>query len=180
MARKKQGTEAVLDNPETDQQSMSPETATLEATEAPKIVKIRGEKMTGQALLDFLKANEGMPVEDLAYNAGYYTKTVNSETGETKTTPHKSEFFKALTEASTGVPLTSAKRSYSSRKPRNPVITVAKSGNCVVGGRHGSVAGFEPGSKVLVTAEAGRIILTPYEGSAADAEVETEEDDLDL
>lgn len=177
MARKKQGAEAVLDSPETDEQ-MSTETATLEATETPKIVKIRGEKMTGQALLTFLKENEGMPVEDLAYNAGYYTKTVNSETGETKTTPHKSEFFKALTEASTGVPLTSAKRAYSSRKNRAPVITVAKSGNCVVGGRHSAVAGFEPGSKVLVTAEPGKIVLTVHEGE--DVADEAGDDDLDL
>lgn len=179
MARKKQGAKAVLDNPETD--SMPTETAIqTETNEGAKIVRVRGEKKVGQELLDFVKANEGMPVEDLAFNAGYYTKTTNVETGETNTTPHKTEFFKAVTEASTGIPFTSVKRAYSSRKGRAPVITVGKLGNCVVGARHSSVAGFEPGSKVFVTSEAGKIVLTPYEGGAGD-EVDAEgEDDLDL
>jgi len=179
MARKKQGAEAVLDNPETD--SMPTEAAPqTEINEGAKIVRVRGEKKVGQELLDFVKANEGMPVEDLAFNAGYYTKTTNVETGETNTTPHKTEFFKAVTEASTGIPFTSVKRAYSSRKGRAPVITVGKLGNCVVGARHSSVAGFEPGSKVHVTSEAGKIVLTPYEGGAGD-EIDAEgEDDLDL
>lgn len=179
MARKKQGAEAVLDSPETDQMSTEATIEATETTETAKTVKVRGEKKVGQELLDFVKANEGMPVEDLAFNAGYYTKTTNVETGETNTTPHKQEFFKAVTEASTGIAFTPAKRAYSSRKGRAPVITVGKLGNCVVGMRHSSIAGFEPGSKVQVTSEAGRIILTPYEGSDA-PEVSSEEDDLDL
>lgn len=176
MARKKQAAEAVLDNPETD--SMTTETATApETTDSAKVVRVRGEKKVGQELLDFVKANEGMPVEDLAFNAGYYTKTTNVETGETNTTPHKTEFFKAVTEASTGIPFVSTKRTYSTRKGRAPVITVGRLGNCVVGARHSTVAGFEPGSKVQVTSEAGRIILTPYEGAAGDAEGD---EDLDI
>ena len=122
-----------------------------------------------------------MPVEDLAFNAGYYTKTTNPETGETNTTPHKTEFFKAVTEASTGIPFVSTKRTYSTRKGRAPVITVGRLGNCVVGARHSTVAGFEPGSKVHVTSEAGKIVLTPYEGGPIEDEAEEAEgDDLDL
>jgi hypothetical protein len=182
MARKKQATEAVLDHPETDSMSTETLTTIAEAAENAKVVRVRGEKKVGQELLDFVKANEGMPVEDLAFNAGYYTKTTNVETGETNTTPHKTEFFKAVTEASTGIPFVSTKRTYSTRKGRAPVITVGKLGNCVVGARHSSVAGFGPGSKVQVASEAGKIILTPYEGGLADAEVEGEgaDEDLDL
>ena len=181
MARKKQGAETVLDPIETDQmptEVAAPEIEN-EVSEGAKTVRVRGEKKVGQELLDFVKENEGMPVEELAFNAGYYTKTTNVETGETTTTPHKTEFFKAVTEASTGVAFTSAKRAYSSRRGRAPVITVGKTGNCVVGARHGAVAGFGPGSKVQVTSEAGKIVLTPYEGADAPEEASSE-DDLDL
>lgn len=176
MARKNQADVAVLNSPETNE--MPTETATAKEVNSAKLVRVRGEKKTGQELLDFVKANEGMPVEDLAFNAGYYTKATNAETGETTTTPHKSEFFKAVTEASTGIGFTSTKRTYSTRKGRAPVITVGKLGNCVVGARHSSVAGFEPGSKVSVSSEAGRIVLTPYEGSepAENADAEDEDD----
>lgn len=180
MARKKQGAETVLDPIENDQMPTEVAAPELdnEVSEGAKTVRVRGEKKVGQELLDFVKENEGMPVEELAFNAGYYTKTTNVETGETTTTPHKTEFFKAVTEASTGIPFVSAKRAYSSRKGRAPVITVGKLGNCVVGARHSSVAGFEPGSKVQVASEAGKIVLTPYEGG--DADVASDEDDLDL
>lgn len=182
MARKKQGAENASEPLETDQmttEAATAETQAAEMNEGKTVVRVRGEKIVGQELLDFVKANEGMPVEDLAFNAGYYTKTTNVETGETTTTPHKTELFKAITEASTGVTFTSAKRAYSSRKGRAPVITVGKLGNCVVGARHSSVAGFAPGSKVQISSEEGKIVLTPYEGSDA-PEIAEEEDDLDI
>jgi hypothetical protein len=180
MARKKQGADtAVLDPIENNQMPTEVLAPEVEAEASAKTVRVRGEKKVGQELLDFVKENEGMPVEELAFNAGYYTKTTDVETGETTTTPHKTEFFKAVTEASTGIAFPATKRAYSSRKGRAPVITVGKLGNCVVGARHSSVAGFDPGSKVQVTSEAGKIVLTPYEGTDA-PEAASEEDDLDL
>lgn len=179
MARKKQAAETVLDPiAPSDNTEMPTETVTAPEVDSAKVVRIRGEKKVGQELLDFVKANEGMPVEDLAFNAGYYTKTTNVETGETNTTPHKTEFFKAVTEASTGIGFTSTKRTYSTRKGRAPIITVGKLGNCVVGARHSAVAGFEAGSKVLVTSEAGKITLTAYEG--AEPAEDEQGDDLDI
>jgi len=82
-----------------------------------------------------------------------------------------------MTEASTGYVPPSNRRSYTVRRGRQPVITVGKTGNCVVGNRHSSIAGFGPGSKVQVTAEEGKIVLTAFEG---DADAADEGDDLDL
>lgn len=186
MARKKQGAEAVLDPVETSLNEMSTETVEATAPEAAEAaeskstkVRVAGERMTGQALLDYAQANQGMTAEELAYGAGYYTKETDTETGETKTRLHQKEFFRSLTEASTGLTLPTAKRAYTGRRSRAPIITVGKTGNCVVGSRHSTVAGFAPESKVLVTAEEGRIILTPYEGEEEVAE-QNSDDDLGL
>jgi len=182
MARKKQDAEAVLDPIELDDTKMPteaavPETETSEANKSTK-VKVSGERKAGQELLDYVQANQSLPPEDLAFGAGYYTKETDSETGETSTRLHKNEFFKAVTEASTGIAFVPAKRAYTARRGRAPIITVGKTGNCVVGSRHATIAGFEPGSKVSVTAEEGKIILTPCADEAASAD--DSGDDLDL
>lgn len=181
MARKKQDSDtAVLDPIETDSEmsveAVAPET-TAEAAKSAK-VKVGGERKVGQELLDYVQANQGVAGDELAFGAGYYTKITDAETGETQTRIHKNEFFKAVTEASTGIVIPSARRAYSSRKGRAPIVTVGKTGNCVVGARHSAIAGFAPGSKVQVSAEEGKIILTPC--TDAEAVAETEEDDLDL
>lgn len=182
MARKKQDAETVLDPTQLDSE-MTTETATVETaaeeTAKPAKIKTVGEKKTGQALLDYAQANQGANGDDLAFGAGYYTEITDPETGETQTRIHRNEFFKKLAEASAGIKIPDARRSYASRRNRAPVIKVGKGGNCVVGSRHSAIAGFEPGSRVQVTAEAGRIILTPFEGSAEDADVEGD-DEMDL
>lgn len=160
--------------------------AELETTEAtaipaaePKTVKVKGERLGGDELLAFVKENKDEPIDDVVFRAGFYTRSTDTETGETKTTLHKPQFFQALTVASTGVEFAPPKRSYTTRKGRKPVVTVVKNGNIVVGGRHGTVAGFEPGSKVRVESEYGKIVLTAWQdedGSAGDAE----EEDMDL
>jgi len=177
MARKKQDSDtAVLDPIEIDSE-MSVEAVAPEAVKSTK-VKVGGERKAGQELLDYVQANQGVAGDELAFGAGYYTKITDAETGETQTRIHKNEFFKALTEASTGIVIPSARRAYSSRKGRAPIVTVGKTGNCVVGARHSAIAGFAPGSKVQVTAEEGKIVLTPMSDTEA-AEAEGD-DDLDL
>lgn len=178
MARKKQDSDtAVLDPIETDSEmsvaAVAPETA--EAIKSNK-VKVGGERKAGQELLDYVQANQGVAGDELAFGAGYYTKITDAETGETQTRIHKNEFFKAVTEASTGIVIPSARRAYSSRKGRAPIVTVGKTGNCVVGARHSAIAGFAPGSKVQVSAEEGKIVLT----SLGDVDAAEGDDDLDL
>jgi hypothetical protein len=180
MARKKQGAETALDPIETNEvpsQVMSTETATAEASKAAK-TRVSGERKVGKDLLQYVQENQGLPGEELALGAGYFTNLTDNETGELSTRIHKNEFFKAVTEASTGIVIPAAKRAYTSRRGRAPIITVGKTGNCVVGARHSAVAGFEPGSKVQVTAEQGRIILEV--GDASEVEAAAEEEDLDL
>jgi len=184
MPRKKQDAQAVLEPSDLQTLEMSTETATpeVETAEAAKPAKVRvsGERKVGQELLDFAQANQGMAPEELAFGAGYYTKETNTETGETSTRLHKEAFFRALTEASTGIAFAPTKRAYTSRRGRAPVVTLGKTGNCVVGARHTSIAGFEPGGKVHVAAEEGKIILTPYQGEEGDAADSSSDDDLDL
>jgi hypothetical protein len=182
MARKKQDAQAVLDHTELDATQMPTEAAVLEtetseATKSNK-VKVSGERKVGQELLDFVQANQSLPPEDLAFGAGYYTKETDSETGETSTRLHKNEFFKAVTEASTGIAFVPTKRAFTARRGRAPIITVGKTGNCVVGARHATIAGFAPGSKVTVTAEEGKIVLTPCGDS--DSADEGADEDLDI
>ncbi len=155
------------------------ETAAEENAAKPAKIKTVGEKKIGQALLDYTQANQGATGADLAYGAGYYTDITDPETGETQTRIHQNEFFKRLAEASAGIEIPDTRRSYSSRPNRAPVIKVGKLGTCVVGSRHSGVAGFKAGSRVQVTAENGKITLTPFEGAIDDAGTE-EEDETDF
>lgn len=184
MARKKQDAENVPDSTQPDSamttEATTVETAAEEKAAKPAKIKEVGEKKTGQALLDFVQANQGASGEDLALGAGYFTKITDPETGETQTRIHKNEFFKCLTEASAGIVIPATRRSYSGPRNRAPVIKIGKGGNCVVGSRHTAVAGFEPSSRVQVTAEAGRIILVPFEGSPDEAEVDSTDEDMEL
>lgn len=165
---------AVLDSETTTEMS----TEAPEATD-PKLIVEKGEKLTGQALLDYAKENKGGHIDDVIFGAGYFTKKTDPETEETKVTLHKPQFWAAISAASNpDLEFAPAKRAYSARAGRKPVVTVVKNGNIVVGSRHSTVAGFEPGSQVHVQSEAGRIILTPYSGD--EGGVEAGDDDLDL
>lgn len=182
MARKKQDSETVLESTQLDPEMTSEVNANETATEekSSKKTRVTGDRKTGQELLDYAQANQGATGEELAFGAGYYTTTSDTETGETQTRVHKNEFFKSLTEASSGIVIPAARRAYTSRRNRAPIVTIGKNGNCVIGSRHSAVAGFAPGSRVQVTAEEGRIIVTPLdEASAAAADTEAD-DDMDL
>lgn len=184
MARKKQGAETAPDSTETNNevpsQIMSTETAAVDTSKAASKTRVTGERKVGQDLLQYVQENQGIPGEELALGAGYFTNLTDNETGEVSTRIHKNEFFKAVTEASTGIVIPAAKRAYTSRRGRAPIITVSKTtGNCVVGARHTAIAGFEPGSKVQVTAEQGRIILEAGDSPEVETAA-TEDEDLDL
>lgn len=181
MPRRKPTTEETDLDPTTDSAEMSTEVLeapeTLETEAAAKPIKEKGERLSGDELLAYVRENKGNPIDEVIFGAGFYTKTTDPETGESKTTLHKPQFYEAIAVAN-GFELAPAKRAFTARKGRKPIVTVVKNGNIVVGGRHGSVAGFAPGSKVKVEAEFGRIVLTPMaDDEAGEAEGD---DDLDL
>lgn len=178
MPRRKQAEATAVLDPETNTE-MSTELLDAPETEAKtNLVVVKGERKTGQELLDFAKANKEQPLDDVIYNAGYYTKKTNPETEEVKVTLHKPQFWAAVSAASNpDLAFAPPKRAFSARAGRKPVVTVVKNGNIVVGSRHSTVAGFEPGAQVHVQSEAGRIILTPYTEAEEAAEGD---DDLDL
>lgn len=163
--------------------------ATIETTEAKKKAKTRevGTRLTGEELLAYTDTNApaGKTAEELALGAGYFTKLTDTETGATNTKIHAAEYYKAVAEASRGITIAPSKRTYSPRRNRAQVITVGGTGNCVVGARYTAVAGFEPGSKVSVVVEDGRVILSASTEAAeapADATeaAEGDSDDMDL
>jgi hypothetical protein len=161
---------------ETNEMPAEPLQATAATEESvAKPIKEKGERLTGDALMDLIRANKDQPVDEVIYKAGYYTRTTFPETGESKVTLHKIQFHEAMAYASNpGLTLAPAKRTYAARQGRKPVITVVSNGNAVVGSRHTLVAGFAPGSKVKIEAEEGRIVLTPW------IEADIESDDMDL
>ena len=183
MARKKQAANATIDPNDSNTPDMpeTVETATPESAETRKPKKIKGERKTGEELLKFVQANQELSPEELAFGAGYYTQEVDPETNEPVGEPRlqKNEFFKTMTEASSGITFAPPKRAYSSRRSRAPEATIGKIGNCVVGARHTAIAGFEPGTKVRIEAEQGKITLIPCAESNGAAE-ESSGDDLDI
>ena len=82
------------------------------------------------------------------------------------------------TNRANGIELAPATRTYAPRKNRAPVVKLGKNGNIVVGGRHSAVAGFEPGSKVKVESEPGRIIIVAL--ADEDSDVDDTDDSMDL
>jgi hypothetical protein len=178
--RKQTEATAILEPESVTESTTEMSTETIEApADKAKLIAVKGERKTGQELLDFAKANKDQPLDDVIYNAGYYTKKTNPETEEVKVTLHKPQFWAAISAASNpDLGFAPTKRAYSARAGRKPVVTVVKNGNIVVGSRHSTIAGFEPGAQVHVQSEAGRIILTPYMDEAGAAE--EAEDDLDL
>ncbi len=184
MPRRKQAEATAILEPESATE-MSTETVeaaeTVEASaeaQKPKLIVVKGERKVGQELLDFAKANKAQPLDDVIYNAGYYTKKTDPVTEEVKVTLHKPQFWAAISAASNPeLEFAPTKRAYSARAGRKPVVTVVKNGNIVVGVRHSTIAGFEPGAQVHVQSKAGRIVLTPYAG---EADATDSGDDLDL
>lgn len=160
------------------------EAAPEAAKKKPAKTREVGTRLTGEALLTYTDTNapKGSPAEELALGAGYYTKLTDTETGEETTKVQTAEYYKAVAEASRGIVIAPSKRTYAPRRNRAQLITVGGTGNCVVGIRYTGVAGFEPGSKVSVTIEEGRIILSASEATegAEGAAEGTADADLDL
>lgn len=164
-------TEAVPQTPSTTTPSVSPVTQTTEIT-----------RLEGAALLDLQKQMIGEPMNKVAHQAGYFTVKVNEETGEERIQYQHKQLMAALLQAQ-GITMAPPTRPYSSRSNRAPVVTVGGNGNIVVGNRYSSVAGFDPGAKIQVTATTGKIVLTvaAVEPAQAETEIEAgaEEDSLD-
>lgn len=183
MPRKK-GASATVEPETIETPEMTEAVETAAAAEA-KTSRQKGTPLQGEEFKQYLANNKGKPVDEVAYNAGFYTIVTDLETGETKTTIHKNEFYSAMIAALTGIAFEAPKRAYTARKNRAPVISVTTIGNIVVGSRHSDVAGFASGDKILVTASEGQIVLTLHakaEPKAAeeveiDEEMEVEEED---
>jgi hypothetical protein len=178
MPRQKQTEAIAVLDPETTNDMSTELIEAPETTDEAKasVVVVKGERKTGQELLDFAKANKDQPLDDVIYNAGYYTKKTNVETEEVRVTLHKPQFWASVSAASNPeLAFAPPKRAFSTRAGRKPVVTVVKNGNVVVGNRHSTIAGFEPGAQVHVQSEPGRIILTAYTEEAVQGD-----DDMDL
>lgn len=175
---RKTGATATVEPETTEAPEMTEALETAATTEA-KTNRQKGTPLEGEEFKQYLANNKGKPVDEVAYGAGFYTVVTDSETGETKTTIHKNEFYSAMTAALTGIAFEAPKRAYTARKNRAPVVSVTTIGNIVVGSRHSDVAGFASGDKILVTASEGQIVLTLHAKAEPKAAEEVEIDEIE-
>ena len=173
---RKTGATAIVEPETTEALEMTEAVKTAASTES-KTSRLKGSPLQGEEFKQYLADNKGKPVDEVAYGAGFYTVVADLETGETKTTIHKNEFYSAMTAALTGIAFEAPKRAYTTRKNRAPIISVTTVGNIVVGSRHSDVAGFASGDKILVTATEGQIVLTLHAKAEPDAAEEVEIDE---
>jgi hypothetical protein len=117
--------------------------------------------LKGQALLDYLAANEGQARDTLIEGAGY-TILRNG-----KTSLQRTKFFEALAEAN-GHTIVSPLRSSTASNGKVPTyrLKVGPTGLVPVGGAYTSLCNMEPGTFVKVIIEDGVIVLEPEESSA--------------
>lgn len=134
-------------------------------------------KLRGQDLLDYVKANQGVPEKELAAGAGYYTDLPDGGQ-QVNTKPFYQELSLAM-----GVvaPTTLGKKTRSGggsgRGLAYNLKTNERSGNAVVTGGYLRQIGVHPGQRVSVeiVEEAAELVLKLAEDpSEASAEVEEE------
>jgi hypothetical protein len=163
-----------------------------EATEkkVPATSSKKGTPVTSSELLKLASQMAGKTWDQVARATGYCTEVTTAATGEvdvrvTRTDEHA--FMQALM-AAQGVNLAPPVRS-SRYSNRDPIVTIGKNGNIVVGGRYTVIAGFPFGegvtSKVRVEAEKGKITIfaADLEDSGLDAETDfdsVDEEDSEL
>lgn len=129
-------------------------------------------RLTGQELLEYAQANEGLPLDDLVKGAGYYREIIG-EGDEVKVQLNRQPFWKALAVAQgiISVPV-SKQESRGGGKGRERGYRVksnAKSGNIVITGSYLEEIGGQPGDyfKLEVVADTGELVVVREEGEQA-------------
>lgn len=126
-------------------------------------------KLRGEELVEYVRANSGLPEKELAIGAGYFSE-VTDESGETRVQVNVKPFYQALSLASGLVaPSTVGKKGIGGRRGGGGggraltynIKTNGKSGNAVVTGGYLRQLGIEPGQRlsVEIIEEAGEIVL---------------------
>lgn len=122
-------------------------------------------KLYGQDLIEYVKANPGLPEKDLAVGAGYFSEVTN-EDGETRIQIHTKPFYQELSMATGLVAPKSVGKSGAGGGRRGKGLsynlkTNPNSGNAVVTSGYLRQIGVEPGDRVSVEVieEAGEVVL---------------------
>ena len=113
------------------------------------------DRLTGEALLTFIRQNPDGDRDALALDAGYF------QMRNGKASVQRSEFLQAITEAhGTPVGRTVATKGCKGKEPGYK-IKVSPKGIAPIGPSYTSQIGVQPGQFVLVTIEDGGIYLEP-------------------
>lgn len=142
-----------------------PETVETASRRAPQKTITKGQPVSPAELIELARKLQGQPGDVIAMEAGYYTETTITATGETsrKVTSADLDAFMCGLVAAQGISIAPPSRA-GRRDGRKPIIKIGKTGNIVVGGRHTSAAGFLFGedvdSKVEVKVKPGEITIT--------------------
>lgn len=126
------------------------------------------QKLRGEQLVEYVRANSGLHEKDLAKGAGYFCEVTDEETGETRVQVNVKPFYQALSLASGLVaPSSVGRKEGGQRAPGGGralsynIKTNVNSGNAVVTGGYLRQIGIEPGQRlsVEIIEEAGEIVL---------------------
>jgi hypothetical protein len=120
-------------------------------------------RLTGQELLTFAQANEGLPIDELIKGAGYCREIVGDE-GDVKIQINRQPFWQALAIAQGIVTVPSIKASPKTGKTRSKGYRVKsndKSGNIVITGGYLNEIGGKPGEyfRLEVVEETNELVV---------------------
>lgn len=118
-------------------------------------------KLRGQELLEYVKANQGVPEKELATGAGYYTDLPDGGT-QVNTKPFYQELSLAMgVVAPTTLGKKPRPRGGSGRGLAYNIKTNERSGNAVVTGGYLRQIGVMPGQRlsIEIVEEAGELVL---------------------
>jgi hypothetical protein len=196
MARRSATLKAPAETPVTESAVLeAPPTETAEAPKPKKKSYTHGVKLEGAELQEYIGAFAKVKDhESLIRDAGYWTRSVDNETGEENEVLRRADFFEAMAIAQGVIEPPAAGTRATTSRNRKPTATISESGGFVIGKRHTETAGLPAGAKVWIEATApaegeeyGTILVKFHEAplakedSAPETEEagETEEEELD-
>jgi hypothetical protein len=140
---------------------------TSEVREDCTAKRVKGKRITGKELLELIKKNKHRSKDEVIFEAGFYTKIVNSATQEEEVILQRPCFYDELAIAN-GVIIHTSKHLRLSKKVKSITATVLKNGSIIINPKHGAAAGFAPEESIRIVSEHGQIVLETWH-----------EDDLD-
>lgn len=173
--------------PTEETETMTEATATGTATTegSAKPTRKTATPVSSAELAAIVQRMQGRPFDEVCLEAGYYVdETLPDGTTKQVVTKASIDACRDAILASQGFSFAPPAQPPARRRNSKPILKVGKNGGVIIGARYMDAAGFQYGegveTRLLVTAEAGRIVLTlPGPGSSSDDGEDGDEGDND-